>query len=191
MPSYPFLRHQGQMTTLRFSVVDLNSSLQMRRQTTAEPTRCSWNGKFHLSWQGAAELTSCSWPGRLFDKLQPSLQMAAELSWYIAAELAYCSWADVMQLSRQTELTDWSDRSYLSRQMAAEMIDCQGACTWQLSLTSCSCLTSCSWADMNRRSSNNTENDRIQLLLLIIYAENTHTDWWYSKMHRLRWCQTN
>ena len=93
----------------------------MRRQTTAQPTWCSWDDDFHLSWQGAAGLTCCSWADNWVDKLQLSL--------HIAAELTYCSWAKVSQLGWQTELKtaanltyhDWADRLHPRWQIAKEL----------------------------------------------------------------------
>ena len=113
-------------------------------------TECSWADKLHLSWQLSLPL-QLSW--------QRSWQVAAELTdyssanmmqlrWQVSSELTGCSWADVLQTS------------------------------WQLSWRVAAGLTSCSWADINssKSSSNGTEKNRLQLLWLVKFAENTHTE---------------
>jgi len=123
------------------------SKLHMRRQTTAQPTWCSLDDKFYLSWQGAAELTCCSWADSWVDKLQLSWQTTAQptwcswddkfhLSWQGAAELTNCSWAD-----------SWVDKLHLSWQTSAQPTWCSWDANFYLSWQGAAELTSCSWAD--------------------------------------------
>ena len=118
--------------------------------------------------RGSTQLTECSWADKLQLSWQLSLplQLSWQLSWQDAAELTDYSSANMMQLR-------WQVSSELTGCSWADMLQP----SWQLSWSVAAGLTSCSWADINssKSSSDGTEKNRLQLLWLVKFAENTHT----------------